>query len=754
MDSIAEKRKRIVKLMKEGYSDEEIKQALSGPTKIRAEVEGKAPLPEKKNPLASAMDAYTKWNIDNGQRILGVLGSAGTGMAEAVEEPSLWKKPLAFAKGTVGGLKDAIVEPHKEQKTVSKVIGRPNDTWGDTFKNMGIDILTDPTTYVGAGLIRGGAKNAAKTLGKAGFLAGGAATMASKNPDEAGMAAMPVGLAMGALNPEQWKGVPDGFYSQLEREIGALGKKQATAMWLGKQLKARPTIKPDEWRDVGMDEILASRQEWNPQELLAEVQAKRPKIGFDEGQQWKDYSTARGQASLDLNNPAQTNYKATQLRQQGVNYEQPHWGSDTVAHLRSDISTEYVPDIDKFNIERGELTKQLQEVESKLEAYARAGQYDDSRGMADLYDQIKSERDSIQPRYNTKKDYLVNEVQSDLHQAANDKINPPPKNRWLASDTDIPMDGESWNDITPEKLQEANLLSLVKENPEWTKWNALSPEQKQAKVGYRTPETGAKIDKYKQILNRSVFDFRNQPSRPRAANSFRDKLINKLGIRDDRNILGLPTSPVSSKAFGKQLHTSYKNPHPDLNIGLNRKTPDVNDVWRRMTGQAPESVDDLFNAFQGNQTYKPVPHTSIQTKIDTLEVAPDNKAIARKTWPLLMMKKALKEAVDSGSDRIGVLDSVGIGRILQDDTDRPFRNRWHDSELPGILESFLRSQGIKNAKFGEKEAFSHSLTAPIRDQYQGRFMEITPEIRELVKKGLPLYLAIMAVKMKEDEQAR
>jgi hypothetical protein len=756
MSRKVERDKLIVRMMHQNKSDEEIQSALQ-------DFDAK----QSSSPLESLMEG--RLLKDAGTSLMNALSgfgnamsSGGAGMAKAVREPNKLKKPFAFAQGAGQALFDSLAEPTKEQDTVSQALGRKNETTMDSIKNFGIDVLTDPGTFATGGALKGvaasGALGAAKKVAKPLGMATAATMAASQKPDEMGNAALPF-AAMAALKPNEFKKVPDGFYSVLEKEVGNLGRKPMRSLHIGKQLKGRTTIKPDEWRDVGMDELLASKDEWKPEELVAAIQKKRPKLGIDETRtKWIDHSTAKDTGT--------DQYLAKTLRQQGVNFDQTHWGEDTVAHMRRDMAE--APQI-----------QQIKDAEEYIKAY-------EGNMPADLKQQTENWIAKWQKELETrggKRDYLVNEVQSDLHQKASDKIYPEPKNRWLASDTDIPMAGESWNDITPEKLQEANLLSLVKENPEWTKWNALSPEQKKARYGYLTPENKAKADKYQNIINNSNFNFQNYPSAGKSRTDYVNKVMNKTSNYASRKRQNLPaTKPKFAErdfeGLGWDVEKYAQTGDPRMDNIIRRKVkfgmgipPEVNP----MAGNRPInplSTDSIIDNGYDNanigankqdrrgildlteQYIGDSPLDKVQKIANNLREAPPPEAVMRKTWPLFNMKLALQDAVESGADRIGVLDKEGIGRILQDEESRPFRDKWHDEELPSMLESFLRSQGIENAKFGEKELFAHSPTAPIRDQYQARFMEITPEIRELVKKGMPLYLATIMVDMfkEKDEQ--
>lgn len=711
MSREAERNKLIARLVVERKTDDEIKQAV-------ADFDAKNP-----QGIQKAIGQFVNFHINNGKRALGLMGAPAAGLAKATETGN----PLDFLTGTAGAAKDAIFDPDKEQKEMADVLNMPNNTWTDTAKRFGVNTLTDPTTYMGAGLLKSGLKGFGKQALKGTAIAGAAAASAKQKPDEFGNAALPF-AAVGALSPDQWKKVPDGYFSQLEREISALGKKPISTLHIGKKLTSRMMapdgIKPDEWRDVGMDEILASRQEWTPQQLLEEVQKRRPSIGFDVGSQWKDFSTARaqkahGQPLTDWlkNGPPKHNYKATQLRQKGLEFAQKHWGNDTVAHLRTDISTSGTP----------------------------TGQ---------------------------RKDLLINEMQSDLHQNATKKA--------FVDETTL-REGENVND-GQQLLGHEDYLKLT-------------PEQLKQRLGYRSRADSQKLDRFRDMMVNSMFEPSNVPLRSRSRVNAHHKQVRKLQkyhsrfaeAEGDETVKVSPPrivtrlSPNStnqpfwkSEEELKQALARHEIPleydprfssssiadgknYDNANIGANRRARTVEEAMEARTGD-PYTLDSLFQQFENGtlgKTADATPHAKVQQKMNAIAGASPEEAAFRKSWLLLMAKQAIKEAVESGADRIGVLDGEGVGRILQDVNGKARRDDLYNREIPGVIESFLRSQGI-DAKFGEPELFSHSPTAPIREQYLGRFTNVTPQIRELVKKGMPLYLAVMMFNMnkEKDEQAR
>jgi hypothetical protein len=181
---------------------------------------------------------------------------------------------------------------------------------------------------------------------------------------------------------------------------------------------------------------------------------------------------------------------------------------------------------------------------------------------------------------------------------------------------------------------------------------------------------------------------------------------------------------------------SMLKPYDNANIGTNRTPRTEVEAFEVFKQSKVPKTEDWNNYYDPSfDTYSP--HDLARILIRDMTEKPDNKAVMRKTWPLLMAKQMLKNAVDNGSDRLGILDSVGIGKVLLDEKDRPFRTNWHDNILPDLLEKFLKSQGI-DAKFGAKEGFKGG-------EYMARFIELTPQIRALVKKGMPLYAALAAV---------
>jgi hypothetical protein len=749
MSRKVERDKLIVRMMHQNKSDEEIQSALQ-------DFDAK----QSSSPLESLMEG--RLLKDAGTSLMNALSgfgnamsSGGAGMAKAVREPNKLKKPFAFAQGAGQALFDSLAEPTKEQDTVSQALGRKSETGMDAIKNIGIDVLTDPASIFGFKALSGVAGNTAKGLvKKAGKSMAGAtaATMAaSQKPDEMGNAALPF-AAMAALKPNEFKKVPDGFYSVLEKEVGNLGRKPMRSLHIGKQLKGRTTIKPDEWRDVGMDELLASQDEWKPEELVKAIQEKRPKLGIDETRtRWRDYSTAKDTGT--------DHYLAKTLRQQGVNFDQRHWGEDTVAHMRRDMSIKQPPELEKVNAKIEDLNNEW----DRLKGYGNEFQVDLNAVDSELLE-LDDVKENLLKQ--VRKDYLVNEVQSDLHQKASDKIYPEPEREW---------DG-GWAEINGPNPRAGD-------SPEWIKWNRLSPEQKKARYGYLTPENKAKADKYSAMLNRSQFMLHNQPSAGKSRTDYVNKVMNKTSNYASRKRQNLPaTKPKFAErdfeGLGWDVEKYAQTGDHRMDNIIRRKVkfgmgipPEVNP----MAGNKPInplSTDSIIDNGYDNanigankqdrrgildlteQYIGDTPLDKVQNTANKLREAPPQEAVMRKSWPLFMMKTALKDAVDSGADRIGVLDKEGIGRILLDEESRPFRDKWHDEELPSMLESFLRSQGIENAKFGTKEAFTHSPTAPIRDQYQARFMDITPEIRELVKRGMPLYLATIMVDMfkEKDEQ--
>lgn len=767
----AERNKYIVRLMNEGFSDDQIKAELRkkdsvwgklkdtmarqkqaedvifkptpsqgmgavgkvaqrGAESVLGALDRGAQAAEKRtasSPLESIMNGTFSqdmkgglYNVGKGlmdvmDRVFQPATALDSGVAEAYREPSLMKKPVAFGKGVVQN----ITKPSSEQLTMSQVTGK------EGLQGLVQDLLV-PSTFLGGGgavkALKSGATKAnalragAKNIGKA-TLMGGAAANAYANSDNP-ESALPLAVAA-TLQPKQWNKIPDGFYSALERETQKLAsRKPQRSLEIGRKLKANPLVKPDEWNDVGMDEILASKDMWDIESLIAEIQARRPEISFEDSDKWKAYSTARN--SLEYPSP----YKSVEVKQKGVKSPNLHYGDDTIAHLRYDVNK---PEFRMTN-EMVELDRQVNVLAKELGEARRFGETDKAHALDEQLDLLETKyAEAYDNAPNPTKDMVINEGQSDLHQAAakkvaNHRINPV-------------EDGL----ITTERLRELTVP---------------------VKVGYRSPEDTAKVNAIQRMLDKSLFNWQNnRPSRGKAIKDYADSLNRKQSVYENRKFEDLqiqlprskpnftkrfyhPTDPKRhqipwehdpSKSVAQTKNQNYDN----LEIGANRMGPTEDQAWENLLNNQYRYDPNDPHAEALLEKAERTPSERLRSRIEPLMSKPDGAAAFKKTWPSLLMKKALKDGVDMGADRIGVLDSLGVNDILRDENPKPGRNRWADETLPQLIQNFLKSQGIKS-QFGPLEGFRDG-------KFQARFIELTPQIKEMVRNGMPLYAAIAAV---------
>lgn len=685
MNIEAERRKRIARMLKEGMNEDQIKASL-GPTK---EAAARLPQPEAPRedslfenspiyglPFGIGDNPLVANKIREGvDRLMGTLGAPAAGIAEAAKTGN----PLRAISGTL----DNVGSRMTEQESLSEALDRPSDTWGQMAGNFGLDVLADPTTYVGGtGLLRAIAKRAgrgavaggARSLGKqaaVGTAAAGATALGARmNPEEAGTMALPLGAVAGTLSPKK---IPDGFYSVLEREVARLGPKATPSIRIAQALKKQP-IKADEWNDVGMDAILSERSTWNPQELLQEIQNRRPSIQRAEGtRDYKKYSTA----SNALDEP----YEAVPVKQPGYNSGIPegssnHFGNDVVSHYRTD-------EFDPFKYEKAHGVNDYHLSKHMLDTGAvNENEFDE------LMEHTIKKYGNIPDR---SKDFVLNEVQSDVHQAGR-------------------------------------------------------------RYGVRGPKDANKLKLIGEAAERNIID--KMPTRSRVLHQLQKKTERKLASANSR--LG-EYEYAKQRKEGDDLEWGWFP--EDVNKPVHYSPP--NPKWlklrgeirnRRQEAQMPKPRTGEYKDFGINAPYRADISGAKDDLLDRLnaqaailESKPNPGAAMSDSWDLFGLKSSLKDAVESGADRYGIVTGDTVDTILGEGGNignNPGRSKFYDDTLIKKMEKFLRSQGAEQ-KFGEPE--------PFRTQFEARFIPITDKIKALVAAGMPLYMAMLMVQNDETQ---
>lgn len=483
--------------------------------------------------------------------------------------------------------------------------------------------------------------------------------------------------------------IPEGFYSEIEKQLGLLGNKSRPSIQLANQLRKSGKIKADEWADVGMDDILKQYQELTPQQALEEVRKRRPnltekRLGTGETDEWLDpvkfqkYSPARELPE------GTSKYSEILLNQEGIYTSgTSHFDPETISHRRMvDISERGVDPEDQRRLEQ--LLDNWDYIKQGLQDPSVDPNIDFPAVLQEYYDLLKKTGEARKVK--TPETILI-ESQSDLHQA-----------------------GARKGYRTPEKIKRHHdLLLKLPGRQAYVDRKPMHPADRPSKVLAQDQlysKLQRKLDRSNQYKYYKDFPEAKYIKNPRLLSAYQE-LFNRrqqLGnMSTAERIENLKGNPGEYQNFGSQWY------------------PEDNKIGKKLLNL----MDQMFN-FE-----------------DMVSKPPANSAL-KNTWDLFNLKGGLKDAVEKGSKRFGISASGSVRKMLEDTTTKEGLDIAYDSTRPAMLEKFLRGQGIK-AEFGPTERYSMG-----GEDWGARFLEITPEIEALVKKGLPLYAAIAMVNANGD----